>query len=62
LAPGQPSNAADTTYDNKIEVQKGLGDDGLSKKEKDESREAQEGHRAEIKSASETEPESADSI
>jgi hypothetical protein len=62
LAPGQPNNAADTTYDNKIEVQKGLGDDGLSKKEKDESREAQEGHRAEIKSASEKEPESADSI
>ena len=43
-------------------MQKGLGDDGLSKKERDESREAQEGHRAEIKSASETEPESADSI
>jgi hypothetical protein len=43
-------------------VQKGLGDDGLSKKEKDESRKTQEGHRAEIKSASEREPESADSI
>jgi hypothetical protein len=39
-------------------VQKGLGDDGLSKKEKDEK----ERHRAEIKSASEREPESADSI
>lgn len=58
LAPGLPNNAADTTYDNKIEVQKGLGDDGLSKKEKDE----REGHKAEIKSASEREPESADSI
>lgn len=42
-------------------MQKGLGD-GLNKKEKDESREAQEGHRAEIKSASEREPESTDNI
>jgi hypothetical protein len=39
-------------------VQKGLGEDGLSRTEKDEK----EGHRAEIKSASEREPESADSI
>jgi len=43
-------------------VHKGLGDDGIDKKEKDESRETQEGHRAEIKSASERMPESADSI
>jgi hypothetical protein len=58
FAPGQPKNSADTTYAKAIDVHKGLGDEGLSKNEKDE----REGHRAEIKSVSERVPESADSI
>lgn len=67
LAPGQPNNTADTTYEkateeSKTDVHKSLGDEGMSKEEKDEDRTTQEGHRAEIKSATERMPESADSI
>jgi hypothetical protein len=67
LAPGQPNNSADTTYDNategsKTNVHKGLGDDDKSKGEKDEDQTTLEGHMAEIKSATERIPESADSI
>ncbi|KAL3418587.1 hypothetical protein PVAG01_10303 [Phlyctema vagabunda] len=60
-AAGQPNNTADTTYDNstegsKVDVHKGVGgkDEGSEEKE--------QGHTTEIKSATEREPETADSI
>lgn len=59
LAPGQANNAADTTYDDKIDVKKGLG----SSAEKEGKGEEEEGeHRVEIKSATEREPEGAESL
>lgn len=69
LAPGQPNNSTDTTYDkategSKTDVHKGLGSEaeGKDKKERDEDRTTQEGHVAKIKSASEREPEVAGSF
>jgi hypothetical protein len=69
LAPGQPNNTADAIYDmttegSRTDVHKGLGSniEDKGKKEKEEDRTKQEGHRAEIKIASEREPESARSI
>jgi len=58
LAPGQANNVADTTWDNRPDVHKGLGSttDGGSKKREEN------GHQTEIKSATEREPETAESL
>jgi len=59
LAPGQANNVADTTYDDKTDVHKGLGSDTTKETEEKEEK---TGHQVEIKSAAEREPESAESL
>lgn len=69
LAPGQPDNSADKTYDDatlgsKTDIHKGLGSQAekKDKKQRDEDRVAEDGHRAEITSATEREPQTAADI